>query len=416
MVKLLKHIFISLLLFAVTNTCMALNLKLIQSAVETIPIAVMSFAEHHDIAKIISEDLQNSGYFKVLNVNAPQQSSYGVHAVNYAYWAHQKMPNVVTGSISSSGRKYKVTFSLLDVSGRKILLDKFYKIPKSQLRSLAHHISDIIYQRLTGMPGIFATKLAYISGNNLMIADADGQNSKKLLTSNEPIMSPAWSPNSKKVAYVSFAHKKSAIYIQDIATGKRKRITNFSGINGAPAWSPDGKKLALVLTKSGYPKIYIFDLTTNKLQQATYGQSLDTEPSWAPDGKSLIFTSDHDRSVQIYQLDFTSNKIQRLTYQGNYNADASFTPDGKSIIMITQNKGKFNIAKQDLATGKIDMLTSSDLNESPSIAPNGRMIIYETICNNLRVLREISLDGKISLQLSSNKEELQNPAWSPFLY
>ncbi len=423
MPKLLQYIFFSLLLFS-ANSFAALDLELTQGVDKTIPIAVMSFSEHHDISGIISFDLQNSGRFQVMKVDAPQQLSYGMRDVNYAYWAGQKINNVVLGSMESIGGKYKINFRLLDVYGKSVLLDKSYSIPHKELRSLAHHISDLIYQQLTGIRGIFSTKIAYIlvervSGKpakySLMVADADGNDANQMFVSTQPIMSPAWSPDGKKIAYVSFEHKNATIYTQDIATGKRTVITNFPGINGAPAWSPDGNKLALVLTKTGYPKIYIFDLTTRKFQQITFGYSLDTEPKWTSDGQAIIFTSNRGGSPQIYQIDLASNAVQRITYQGNYNASASFTPDGKSIVMLNQDSGMFDIAKQDLATGDVNILTDSGMNESPSIAPNGTMIVYETNYNGQRVLSEVSIDGKIRLRLPSPQGDVQSPAWSPFL-
>jgi TolB protein len=414
--KLLKYIFISILLFS-ANSYAALNL-------ESIPIAVMSFSTHHNIAQIISSDLQNSGRFQVKNINAPQQLSYGVHAVNYAYWAEQKINNVVLGSVASIRNKYKVNFRLLDVSSRSMLLNKSYKIPKKELRTLAHRISDLIYQQLIGIRGIFSTKIAYVlvertpgklSKYSLIVAEFDGHNPKQLFVSSEPIMSPAWSPDGKKIAYVSFEHKKAAIYIQNVATKKRTIITNFPGINGAPAWSPDGKKLVVVLTKTSYPKFYIIDLVTKQLEQITFGRSLDTEPNWAPDGQSIIFTSNRNRSPQIYQLDLVAKKVRRITYQGDYNARASFTPDGKSIVMLHHDDDVFNIARQNLSSGEIDILTKSGMNESPSIAPNGRMVIYATNDNGRGVLDEISIDGKARLRLTSEKGDVQEPAWSPFL-
>lgn len=421
--RILKFCLFSILLFA-TSAYAALDLELTQGVDKALPIAIMSFSEHHDIGKIISSDLQNSGRFKVANIDAPQQLSYGVHAVNYAYWAKQKIDNVVIGSTRSLGKKYRVTFKLLDVYGHSILLNEDYTIPKQQLRALAHHISDLIYQQLTGERGIFSTKIAYIlvqreqgkpTKHSLIVADADGHNPNELLVSSSPIMSPAWSPSGKHIAYVSFKHSKAAIYIQDIATGKRELATEFPGINGAPAWSPDGEKLALVLTKTGYPKIYILDLTTKKLQQITYDYSLDTEPSFAPNGKSIIFTSDRGGSPQIYQFDLQSGQIQRLTYQRDYNARASFTPDGNSIVLLTRDNGAFNIAIQDLASNQVNILTQSGINKSPSIAPNGRMIVYATSKDGPGVLAEVSVDGKIKLTLPAEEGDVQEPTWSPFL-
>jgi len=421
--RILKFCLFSILLFA-TNAYAALDLELTQGVDKALPIAIMSFSEHHDIAKIISSDLQNSGRFKAVNIDAPQQLSYGVHAANYAYWAGQKIDNVVIGSTRSLGNKYRVTFKLLDVYGRSILLNEDYTIPKQQLRTISHHISDLIYQQLTGERGIFSTKITYVlvqreqgklTKYSLIVADADGHNPNELLVSSSPIMSPTWSPTGKHIAYVSFEHNKAAIYVQDVATGKRKLETEFPGINGAPAWSPDGEKLALVLTKTGYPKIYLLDLATKKLQQITYGYSLDTEPGFAPDGKSIIFTSDRGGSPQIYQLDLQSEKLQRLTYQGDYNARASFTPDGNSIVMLTRDNGAFNIAMQDLASNQINILTQSSINKSPSVSPNGKMIVYATSKDGQGVLAEVSVDGRIKLILPAAEGDVQEPAWSPFL-
>jgi len=421
--KILKVCIIGVLLLA-TNVYAALDLELTQGIDKALPIAIMSFSEHNDIADIISSDLQNSGRFRVVNIDAPQQISYGVHAVNYAYWAQQKIDNVVIGSTRSTGKKYKIRFKLLDVYGKSILLNKDYIIPKTQLRALAHHISDLIYQEVTGERGVFSTKIAYIlvqrnpgkpTKYSLIAADADGYNPKQLLASSEPIMSPAWSPDGKNIAYVSFENKQAAIYIQNIATGKRTLITQFPGINGAPAWSPDGEQLALVLSKTGYPKIYLLNLQTKKLQQITHGYSMDTEPSWSPDGKSIIFTSDRGGSPQIYQLDLQSKNIQRLTFQGGYNARASFTPDGKNIVMLNRDNSMFNIAIQNLTTGQVTILTQFGMNKSPSVAPNGKMIAYATDYGGQGVLAEVSIDGLIKLRLPSQEGNVQEPAWSPFL-
>jgi len=401
-----------------------LNLELTQGVDKAIPIGIVSFSEQNDIADIISSDLQNSGRFRVVNIDAPQQSSYRVEAVNYAYWAQQKIDNVVIGNTQNAGNKYKITFKLIDVYGKSILLNKEYTIPKKQLRALAHHISDSIYQQLNGIRGIFSTKIAYVlvqhdpnkfTKYSLKVSDADGYNSQNLLVSSEPIMSPTWSPDGKNLAYVSFENKRAAIYLQNVANGQRKIITNYPGINGAPAWSPNSEKLAMVLTITDYPKIYILDLTTNKLQQVTFGLSSDTEPNWAPDGQSLIFTSDRDGSPQIYQLDIQTGGIRRLTYQGDYNATASFTPNGKKIVMLNRNNGMFNIALQDLATGEVNILTEFGMNESPSIAPNGSMIAYATHYGVHGVLSEVSIDGKVKLRLPSQEGDVQGPAWSPFL-
>lgn len=409
-------------LFMCRITYATLELELTQGVDSALPIVILPFFASpgtHNIADniraVISKDLQNSGRFRFVNSDTGN--------LNYDYWRAQKINNILTANIQQvSNTDLKVFFELHDVYGKTILFSQQFIISAREARSLAHHISDLIYEKLIGVKGIFSTRLCYIlvqriPGKSpqykLEVADADGYNPHALLTSSQPIMSPAWSPDGKYIVYVSFENNRSAIYKQEVATGRRQFITKFPGINGAPAWSPDGQKMALVLTSTGDPKIYILDLATNKLTQITTGWSLDTEPSWAPDGKSLVFTSNRSGGPQIYKIDLGDRNIQRLTYAGVYNARPSFSKDGKNLVMLHQDGNVFTVAVQNLDSGRLTILTRSEFDESPSFAPNGSMIVYASNFQGHSVLAEVSVDGRVRLRLPEQNGEVQEPAWGP---
>lgn len=405
----------------------ALELELKQGIDSAIPIAITTFAGQESIASpdmqtatIVSNDLKNSGRFRLITAATPSSTT----TVDYDAWRSQGADNVVVGEVTKlGGDQYKVVFRLFDIYNRTQLLTKDFTVKTSQLRQLAHHISDMIYQQLTGDRGVFSTKIAYIlvqrspgahAKYKFEVADADGYNPRTLLTSIFPVMSPAWSPDGKKIAYVSFEGNRAGIYVQDLATGQRKVLSKFPGINGAPAWSPDGSRMALVLTQTGYPKIYVWNLVTNGLQRITSDWYLDTEPAWSPDGRSIIFTSNRGGTPQIYQVKLDDKSVKRITYDGKYNARASFTPDGKNIVMLHQDDAAFNIALQDLSSGRVAVLTNSGNDESPSIAPNGKMVVYATNTDSHGTLAEVSIDGRVKILLPAFEGEVQEPAWGPF--
>jgi TolB protein len=337
-----------------TSAYAILNLELTKGVDQAIPIAVIPFKFQGnqqlplDITGIISQDLQNSGRFKLLK--DIQQSPSDIKNVDFAYWQSQGVDDLVFGKIQAYGNdKYQISFSLVDIykhfkiksffDTNPILAKETYVVQAKDLRKLTHKIADIIYEKLTGERGIFSTKIAYILVDrtpnqlrkySLIVADADGYNPQAILTSNQPTMSPAWSPDGKSIAYVSFENRRSTLFVSDVTTGKRRLVTNFPGINGAPAWSPDGKHLALVLSHNGGTKIFLVDLKNGKLSQLTNGWLIDTEPCFSPDGKSILFTSDRAGSPQIYLRNLANGTLHRLTFVGNYNARASFTPDGKN--------------------------------------------------------------------------------------
>ncbi|MCD6046578.1 MAG: tolB [Gammaproteobacteria bacterium] len=400
------------------------NLILTNGSDQATPIAVVPFAGQatdlnapNNIAGVIAADLRFSGLFKVSDFSSLPATPHEASQVTKDVWHSSKVEDVVVGGVSGDSRK-QVSYALVDLvksQNPQTLLQQAYNVPDSQQRALAHHIADSIFLKLTGIKGIFSTRIAYVQVNppqySLLVADADGSNPRPILISKEPIMSPAWSPDGKKIAYVSFENKRAQIYITTIATGQRQLVSEMPGINGAPAWSPDSKKLALVLSKNRFVQIYLLDLASGKLQQLTSGNSINTEPNFAPDGQSIIFTSDRGGNPQIYRLNLTSGKIDRITYSGEYNARASFSADGKLIVMLTRHSGQYDIAVQNLSTGTVTVLTNSGRNDSPTLSPNGMMVLYG---NEFGELGLVSVDGRVKLRVPGKGGKVQDPAWGPF--
>ncbi|CAN5308436.1 Tol-Pal system beta propeller repeat protein TolB [soil metagenome] len=412
----------------------ALDLELTQGISGGIPIAIVPFqgqtandASSNNLATVISNDLRYSGRFKVMDFAAMEQQPNALSQVNYGYWKKNAIDNLVIGKALSHGSQYQVDYSLLDIfkgaDGSALSTEEF-KTDQANLRRLAHHISDQIYKQLTGDKGVFSTHIVYVlveraknkpARYSLVVADVDGYNPKTIVVSSEPMMSPAWSPDGKRVAYVSFEQNHAAIYVVNVQNGARQLVTNFPGINGAPAWAPDGQRLAVVLSKDGHPNIYVANLQSKGLQQITQGSSIDTEPNWAPDGKSIIFTSDRGGSPQIYRTSLSNPGVaERLTFNGKYNARASFSADGKSIVMLHQSPEGYSIAMQDLQNKGFTILTKSGLDTSPSLAPNGKLVLYGTNFSGHGVLGVVSSDGRVKLRLPAREGDVLGPAWGPF--
>jgi TolB protein len=407
-----------------------LTIEITEGVDGALPIAVVPFswqgsgAPPEDVADVISADLQRSGRFKSLPREDMLSRPATVDGVEFKDWRALGIENLVIGQVQPQGAgAYQIQFQLLDVFRGEQLTG--YTIPTTapNLRTTAHRIADLIYEKLLGVPGAFATRVAYITSTKetdgeptikLNVADADGYNSETIVTSSEPLMSPAWSPDGKRIAYVSFEEGQSAVYIQGVYTGTRNKVTSFKGINGAPAWSPDGRKLAMTLSKDGNPDIFVYDLTTRKVKAITRHYAIDTEPAWSPDGRSIVFTSDRGGRPQIYRVSAHGGKAQRVTYQNSYNARASYSPDGNLLALVTREEGKYRIAVQDLKSGVLQVLSEGSLDESPSFAPNGSMIIYASKSGRRGVLAAVSVDGRVKQRLALQEGNVREPVWSPF--
>jgi TolB protein len=377
-----------------------------------------------DVSTIIANDLRRSGQFAPIDPSNMLSLPSLPENVVYRDWRLLGSEYLVIGDISPSGaggQNYQLVFSLFDVVSQKtIVANESIVVAADGLRDMAHYVSDAVYEAITGIRGVFSTDIIYVEQPSvnqyrLIRADMDGARPQVLVRSQQPILSPSWSPDGKKVAYVSFETGRSAIFVQDLQTAQREQVTNFTGLNSAPAWSPDGKKLALVLSKDGNPEIYTLDLLTRKLTRVTTHFSIDTEPTWTADGAGIIFTSSRGGKPQIYLASATEGYPQRLTFEGDYNARAQLTPDGKSIVMVHRREGTFHIATQVLATGVVKVLTTeTSLDESPTIAPNGASLIYATKVGSKGILASVSLDAGTRFVLPSTSGDVREPAWSPF--
>lgn len=403
-------------------------IEVTQGKQSAIPIAVVPFSWGgseplpEDISKIIHNDLGHSGYFRAMPVVNMISQPTAVSQVNYADWSMLRQDYVIIGNIEADPEGYAIEFHVLDVHLKAEVLRHRVKGKKSQMRDLAHYISDYIFENLTGIVGVFSTKLVYVTTNrertrfNLNYADADGARERLIFSSRQPIISPTWSPDGKTIAYVSFENGKAEIFFQELASGKRERVVAFSGssFNSAPSFSPDGKTLAFVISTLGNPDIHMMDIATRKVKQLTDHYAIDTEPQWDVDGEHLFFTSNRAGGPQIYRMNVKSLAVKRITFDGNYNARPRVTADGRKLIYVNQANGRFHIASQDLATGKVNILTSeTELDESPSVAPNGSMVVYAASENERSILAAVSVDGDVKFRLPSKYGDVREPAWSP---
>ena len=376
------------------------------------------------IHKIIESDLESFGEFSVLSPERMLSLPTSKDEVFYKDWRLLGVDYLVIGQVKNTefNAEVIVSYILFDIAQEKYIHRGDVIGSIQSLRKAGHKISDVIYKKIQGLPGIFSTKLAYIDkpsqidpNYNLRISDIDGFESISLFSSPQPLMSPSWSPDRTKIAYVSFEEGTSRIFIQELVSAKRIGLKHEEGINSSPNWSPNGDMIAAVLSKSGNPDLFIYDLKERSWIQITKHFGIDTEPDWAPNSKSILFTSNRSGSPQIYEANLRTNKIKRLTFEGTYNARARYLPNGKGIVFVHRRNGIFHIATQNLRSGKVKILTDTSLDESPTVSPNGNVIIYATKDGDKDILAGITMDGKTKFIMPSLKGEAREPAWSPLI-
>jgi TolB protein len=407
-----------------------LEIEIIQGNAAALPIAIIPFQWNSadpegevTVADVVSADLYRSGLFAPLEERDMVDRPLDEESIRWGTWRLLKTDYLVIGHVNDAANGYDIVYQLFDVHAQERLLSQITTVNYGNLRFGAHRVADAIYEKLTGVPGAFATRIAYISAGDpddnpryqLYVADADGFNPQAVVGSPEPLLSPSWSPDGQYLAYVSFEKGNSAIYVQNVSTGQRDLVSSGKGINGAPAFSPDGRFLALTLSYSGNPEVYIRDMATGQKRQLTQHWAIDTEPLWSPDGEWIYFTSDRGGRPQIYRAPAGGGQAERVTRTGEYNARASISPDGGRIAVAHGRGNEYRIAVQDLETGRMRILTPGTLDESPSFAPNGSMILYATREGDRGVLSAVSADGNVRQRLILTEGDVREPAWSPVI-
>ena len=416
-----RRLFLALALSVAGLAQAQLSIEISGAGANRIPVAIADFTGDATASRIITStvrsDLERSGLFKlidpanaVLDENTP---------INYADWKGRGADSLAAGRLAQNpDGRMEARFRVYDTQKGVTLGGAVYVTSNQQLRAAGHRIADYIYEKLTGEKGIFSTRIAYVVKSRgqflLQIADADGQGAATALTSSEPIISPAWSPDGGRLAYVSFEKKKPVIYVHSLASGQRQIVANFKGSNSAPAWSPDGRRLAVVLSKDGNSQIYAVNADGSGVQRLSQSGGIDTEPRYSPDGGTIYFTSDRGGSPQIYQIGANGGEARRVSFEGSYNVSPRPSPDGKSLAFISRREGRFQLAVMDLASRQVQVLTDSYKDESPSFAPNSRMILIATEVGGRGVLSAVSSDGRIKQRLSVAAGDVREPAWGPF--
>lgn len=417
--------FFSLALLPFVAARAQLTIEIVGGAGTAIPIAIAPFGGESafplGISGIVAADLGRSGMFKLIGADNMNPRPTRAEEVQADAWRGRGADAVVVGSMQplADGR-VDVRFALVDVVKKTTLATMNYTVAQAQFRATAHKIADVIYEKLTGDPGVFSTRIAYITKAGtryqLLVADADGSDPQTIVTSNEPLLSPRWSPDGSRIAYVSFEAKKPVVYVQNLATGGRQAVANFRGSNSSPAWSPDGRRLAVTLTKDGGSQLYIMNADGGNAQRVMSSGAIDTEAHFTPDGNSILFTSDRGGSPQIYRLTLGSGAVERMTFDGSYNVSPRPFPDGKGFAFVRRDGGRFQIATQDFATRQVQVLTSGPGDESPSFAPNGKLILYANEVGGRGILAAVSSDGRVKQRLVAAATDVREPAWGPYAH
>ncbi len=425
---------IGLMFLAVVAMAATANADLVidvQGVSQPTPVAIVPFGWEGngadmplDIAEVIASDLRRSGRFDPVAESKMLQKPTDGSDVDFQDWSFVGVEAVVVGKLIQTGdNAYTLQFQLFDVFGRRQLVG--YRMPASRgtMRGAAHRTADMIYEKLTGIKGVFGTKVAYVTAQqqgkerlySLIVSDQDGENEFKIMESKDPIMSPAWSPDSRQLAYVSFEGSKSAIFVQTLRSGNRFKVSNKPGINGAPAFSPDGRKLVVTLGGlDGNPDIYVLDITSRQTKRLTTHRAIDTEGTWSPDGRHIYFTSDRSGGPQVYRVSANGGTPERVTFEGGYNARPRLSPDGTKLAMVHLDRGNYRIAVMDLERKDLLILSTGRQDESPSFAPNSDILIYATRQARDGVLETVSADGLIRQKMASGQGDVREPVWSPF--
>lgn len=393
------------------------------TSIAVVPLGWNGAPLPEDIASIVSADLKRSGQFAPLPVSNMLSMPHEASEMAYRDWSALNVEYVVVGKVVPLQNGYTVQYELFDVANqRQIMLDREVGYNDS-LRDVAHHISDKVYEKLTGIRGIFSLKLVYVSvlrdpkggaSYRLMASDADGARETILRTQREPIMTPSWAPDGENVVYTSFETRKPAIYLENLRTRARQQLTNFPGINSSPTFSPDGRKLAMVLSKDGNTELYVMDMNSRQLTRVTNHFGIDTEPAWTADGRYLLFTSDRGGKPQVYRVSAFGGDVERLTFDGTYNARPRALPDGSGFVYVHREGGDFHLVRQDFKRGGMQTLTRSSIDESPSVAPNSAMLIYATLSEGRGILAAVSIDAGVRYLMPSRFGDVREPSWSPF--
>lgn len=402
-----------------------LRIEVIGAGATQIPVAIVPFQAEAGLAQqltpVVAADLERSGLFRLIDAGGVNPVPHEPEQVDYAQWRARGAEALVIGSVvKAPDGRHEIRFRVLDVTRQTQLTGYAYFAADSQLRLTAHKIADMVYERLTGDPGVFATRIAYVVKRGarfeLHVADADGHGSQSILSSDEPIISPAWAPDGSRLAYVSFEQKKPIVYVQSLITGGRRAVAGFYGSNSSPAWSPDGRRLAVTLTRDGGSQIYLINADgSGAPQRITRSSAIDTEANFSPDGQSILFTSDRGGGPQIYRMPAEGGPAQRVTFEGNYNVSPRHSPDGKSFTFIQRANGRFNVGIYDIATRQLQILTDGGIDESPTFAPNGKMILYASRTRGRGILASVSSDGRTKYRLTADTGDVREPAWGPII-